>query len=111
MNISSEWVTALFTLLGTVFAGVGLKITEWWLNRASDKSKVDKELRTEYRETITDKRQDIMELKKDLESAKNQIDALESEVDQWRERYYAEVTSKMELVARLRILEERYSNE
>lgn len=109
--MSSEWITAIITLVGTVFAGAGLKLLDSWLSRSSNKQKVDSELREEYRDTITDKRKDISELKVDLEAARKQIDILEEDVVRWRERYYEEITSKMELVARLRVLEERYNNE
>lgn len=110
-EMSSEVVTAVLTLLGTVFAGVGLKVVDSWLSRSSNKAKVDSELRQEYRDTINDKRTDITELKEDLDRAKKEIDDLEEEIARWRERYYEEISARVELVARLRFLEERFKNE
>lgn len=111
IDLSGEWITALITMIGTVFAGFGLKMVDAWLSRAATKKKVDSELREEYRDTITDKRRDIAELKKDLEDAKREIDMLESEVVAWKDKYFEELNAKMEIMARLRLLEERYKDE
>lgn len=108
--MSSEVITAILTLMGTVFAGAGLKLVDSWLSRASNKQKVDNALREEYRDSIIDKRKDIQELKEDLRLAKEEVDKAEAEITVWRERYYAEVSAKMELVARLRALEGRYND-
>lgn len=110
MNISGEWVTAIITMIGTVFAGFGLKMVDAWLTRASTKQRVDSELREEYRDTITDKRKDIADLKQDIETAKHEIDRLEEEIIMWRNKYYEELTIKMELMSKLRLLEERYKD-
>lgn len=109
--MNSDLITGLFALVGTIFAGAGLKLVDSWLSRASSKHKIDSALREEYRDTISDKRKDITELKADIEAAKKEIDTLEAEVSHWRERYYEEITAKMELVARLKFLEKRYDNE
>lgn len=111
IDLSGEWVTALITMIGTVFAGFGLKMVDAWLSRAATKKKVDNELRDEYRNTIIDKRQDIVDLKQDLEDAKREIDQLEAEVVAWKEKYFEEMNAKMEIMTKLRILEGRYNNE
>lgn len=102
-----DWVTAAFTLAGTMFAGVGLKLVEKWITRASEKGKVDAELRGEYKESIQDKKADILELKVDLEKARKEIDKHEEEVIRWREKYYEEWAAKVELLNRLKTLESR----
>lgn len=109
--MSGEWITALITMIGTVFAGFGLKMVDAWLSRASTKQKVDSELREEYRDTITDKRRDIAELKTDIEGAKREIDQLEEEVIAWKDKYFNELNEKVEIMTRLRVLEERYRND
>ena len=103
----NDWMTAAFTLAGTMFAGVGLKLVERWIARASEKSKVDAELRGEYKESIQDKKADIISLKVDLERASKEIDKVEAEVISWREKYYSELEAKIELVNRLKALERR----
>lgn len=110
LNISPEWITAIITMIGTVFAGAGLKAVDSWLSKSGAKSTVDSQLREEYRDTITDKRKDIAELKQDIEGAKREIDELEEEVHRWRNKYYEELRVKMELMSRLRYLEERFEN-
>lgn len=110
-GLSDQALTAIITMIGTVFAGAGLKAVDSWLSRASTKAKVDSDLREEYRDTISDKRKDIAELKADIEAARHQIDAIEQEVILWRDKYYEELQSKMELMARLRLLEKRYNGE
>ena len=90
-----------------MFAGVGLKLVEKWITRASEKGKVDAELRGEYKATIQDKKTDIADLKKDLESARREIDKHEEEVIRWREKYYEEWAAKVELLNKLRNLESK----
>lgn len=111
VDVSTEWITALITMIGTVFAGFGLKMVDAWLSRASTKSKVDSELREEYRDTISDKRKDIAELKKDIEEAKREIDQLEEEIVLWKNKYYDELNEKMDALARLKVMEERVKHE
>ena len=108
---SPDWVVALITMVGTVFSGFALKALEAWLTKASTKQKVDSELREEYRDTITDKRKDIAELKEDIEDAQRKIDRLNEELNEWKTKYFNELGEKMDLLARLRALEERYKNE
>ena len=110
-GLSDQALTAIITMIGTIFAGAGLKAVDSWLSRASTKAKVDSDLREEYRDTISDKRKDIAELKADIEAARIQIDTIEQEVILWRDKYYEELQSKMELMARLRLLEKRYNGE
>lgn len=109
--MSSEVMTAIFTLLGTIFAGAGLKLIDSWLSRSSNRQQVDSELRGEYRETISDKRRDISELKDDITKAKIEINELEAEIDVWKERYYQELDAKTKLLAKLRGLEGKYKSE
>ena len=103
----NDWLTAAFTLAGTLFAGVGLKLVERWITRASEKSRVDAELRGEYKGMVQDKKADIIELKLDLEKARQEIDKHEEEVIRWREKYYEEWEVKVELLNKLKALESR----
>lgn len=104
----NDWLTTLAALLGTVFAGAGLKLVERWLSRSSDKAQIDKDIRGEYKDVIQDKRQDALDLKKDLEAAKAEIDALEKELSEWKDKYYKSYEEKLEVLSRLKILEERF---
>ena len=109
--MSSEWIAALITMVGTVFAGFGLKFVDAWLTKSSAKTNADVALREEYRSSITDKRQDIEELKKDIAKAKKDIDGLEAELDEWKTKYFEELGEKTELLARLRAIERRYKSD
>ena len=67
-------VTAIFSVIGAVFAGTGLKVVEKWLQKAKDKDDTATSLRNELRTELTD-------LKKELASAGDSI-------EEWREKYY-----------------------
>lgn len=67
-----EWITdpAVLALIGTLFAGAGLKFVERWLARPNIRM-TENEF---YRNQINELRE--------------RLDKVEAEVDDWRERYY-----------------------
>lgn len=64
----------LVALVGTIMGGVGLKLTEAWLNKNRVKVDDASQIRSELRLSITDLREDNKQL--------------EDKLDEWRERYY-----------------------
>lgn len=66
---------AYLTLAGTLFGGIGLKLSEKWLGRSKAREDLATNLRTELRSDNTV-----------LRAA---VDRLEEEVDEWRGKYYA----------------------
>lgn len=65
---------AWIALIGTLFGGVVLKVTEHWLGRTKSTSDDAKQIREELRSQIT--------------SQKDEIKQLEDEVNEWRSKYY-----------------------
>ena len=77
----SDYATPLIALVGTIFGGAGLKITERWLNRAKEKNDTAKQIRDELRGDIETRRQEIIDLKAE-------VDKVEKEVNEWQDKYY-----------------------
>lgn len=69
-GLSPAWIA----LIGTLFGGVVLKVTEKYLGRSKEKKDDAKEIRAELRDTVKDQRQEIKDL--------------EDEVNEWRSKYY-----------------------
>lgn len=65
---------AWIALIGTLFGGVFLKVTEAWLGRTKSAADDAKAIREELRSQIT--------------SQKDEIKHLEDEVNEWRSKYY-----------------------
>ena len=65
---------AWIALIGTLFGGVVLKVSEHWLGRNKTNSDDAKAIREELRSQIT--------------SQKEEIRQLEDEVNEWRSKYY-----------------------
>lgn len=66
---------AWIALLGAMFGGAGLKVTEAWLGK--NKVKVD------------DARVIRDELRTDMTNLRAEVQELETERDEWREKYYS----------------------
>lgn len=77
----AQYATPLIALVGTIFGGVGLKITERWLNRAKEKNDTAKQIRDELRTDMATYRQEILNLKAE-------VDKVEKEVNEWQDKYY-----------------------
>lgn len=77
----SDYATPLIALVGTIFGGAGLKITERWLNRAKEKNDTAKEIRDELRSDMASYRKEILDLKAE-------VDKVEAEVVSWQEKYF-----------------------
>lgn len=77
----SDYATPLIALVGTIFGGAGLKITERWLNRAKEKNDTAKQIRDELRTDMATYRKEITDLKTEL-------DKVEAEVNAWQDKYY-----------------------
>jgi hypothetical protein len=90
-------VTAIFSVIGAVFAGTGLKVVEKWLQKAKDKDDTATSLRNELRTELTG-------LKKELADAGDSI-------DEWRAKYYDVIEKyilvKAQLNTVLKILADR----
>lgn len=65
---------ALLALIGTLFGGVALKITEKALGRQKEKNDIASELRKELRDEVTQLRDELRKV--------------ETELDQWKVKYY-----------------------
>lgn len=76
-----DYATPLIALVGTIFGGVGLKVTERWLNRAKEKNDTAKEIRDELRTDMAAYRAEILTLKAE-------VDKVEAEVVSWQEKYF-----------------------
>lgn len=70
MALDPAWIA----LIGTVCGGVGLKVTERWLDRPKQASEDATRIRDELRLQITAQQEEIKEL--------------EAEVNKWRSDYY-----------------------
>jgi predicted nucleic acid-binding Zn-ribbon protein len=69
-DISPAWIA----LIGTVFGGVGLKLTEAWLSRSTKRDDTAHQLREELRTQVMDLR--------------TEITRLQTEADLWQAKYY-----------------------
>lgn len=67
MTIDPTWIA----MLGTVCGGVGLKISEKWLNHAKDK------------------RDDRKEFREEIKELQDRLDNVEDDLAEWRGKYYA----------------------
>jgi archaellum component FlaC len=97
MNLDGTALTAIFSVIGAIFAGTGLKIVEKWLQKTKDKDDTATNLRNELRSELT-------ALKKELADAGDSI-------DEWKAKYYDVIEKyilvKAQLNAVLKILSER----
>jgi len=69
-----EFNPALVALVGTLFGGAGLKITESFLNRSKNQNDVATQIR--------------QELRQDVQSLRDEIKDLQDELDKWKGKYY-----------------------
>jgi chromosome segregation ATPase len=81
LKFMSDYATPIIALVGTIFGGAGLKITERWLNRAKQKNDTAKEIRDELRTDMASYRKEILDLKAE-------VDKVEAEVVSWQEKYF-----------------------
>jgi len=65
---------AWIALIGTLAGGIGLKVTEHWLNRNKTATDDAKQIREELRTEIVSQREEIKRL--------------ETELEEWRTKYY-----------------------
>ena len=72
--MAAEWVIPVATMVGTIFAGVGLKVVEGLLSRAKEKDASAKGYRDELRTELT--------------AVKAERDSVEEEMIEWRRKYY-----------------------
>lgn len=70
MAVDPVWIALISTLGG----GIGLKVTEHFLNKGQEKASEASKIRDELREQIDDQREEIKHL--------------EEEVEKWRDKYY-----------------------
>lgn len=68
--IDPAWIA----LIGTLAGGIGLKVTEHWLNRSKTSTDDAKQIREELRAQVV--------------AQKAEIERLEADVDEWRNKYY-----------------------
>lgn len=88
---------AWIALIGTLFGGVVLKVTEHWLGKtktnATDAASIREELRTQ------------------ITSQKDEINSLEDEVNEWRSKYYDLRDSYIKVQTELTIALEKIKQE
>ena len=77
---------SIFALVGTIFAGVGLKLFEWLVNRKAERLRMERELHADKKADRTDQ---IVELKEELVRLRALIESYEDEMLQWREKYWS----------------------
>lgn len=92
-HLDPAWIA----LIGTLFGGVFLKLTESWLGRTKTASDDAKVIREELRSQIT--------------SQKDEIKSLEDEVNEWRSKYYDLRDSYVKVQTELTLALERIKNE
>lgn len=88
---------AWIALIGTLFGGVVLKVTEHWLGKTKSQSDDAKQIREELRTQIT--------------SQKEEIKSLEDEVNEWRSKYYDLRDSYIKVQTELQIALEKIKRE
>lgn len=81
---------AWIALIGTLFGGVVLKVTEKWLGRTKEAQTEAKGIRDELRTTVNEQKSEIKEL--------------EEEADAWRDKYYDLRDSYMKIQTELQIV-------
>lgn len=87
-------------LVGTLFGGAGLKLTEAWLGKARERSDAGAQIRDELRKEIDG-------LRAQLDKADAEEQRLEKQVEEWREKYWALREEKQTVVTELTIVMER----
>lgn len=92
-HVDPAWIA----LVGTLFGGVVLKVTEHWLGSAKAQSDDAKQIREELRSQIT--------------SQKDEIKSLEDEVNEWRSKYYDLRDSYIKVQTELTIALEKIKQE
>jgi len=85
-----ELSPGVLALIGTLFGGVALKVTESWLGRSRAKVDDAAQIRSELRAELTAKNAEIV--------------ALEAEVDKWKGLYYDIRDLKVQVETELRIV-------
>lgn len=81
---------AWVALLGTVFAGAGLKAVEAMLSRGQKKNDAAAQMRDELRK-------EGEALKAEAAKLREEIRTVEKELDQWKEKYYILLQNYLEL--------------
>lgn len=74
MDLSAFNNPAVIALIGTLFGGMGLKLTENILGRSRERNDLATQLRVELRAEVTE--------------LKNELRRVESELDDWKDKYY-----------------------
>lgn len=97
MEVLSGLDPAWIALIGTLFGGVALKVTDHWLSKAKNSSDDAKQIREELRSQIT--------------SQKEEINTLEDEVNEWRSKYYDLRDSYIKVQTELQIALEKIKRE
>lgn len=93
IHLDPAWIA----LIGTLFGGVVLKLTEHWLGRTKTAADDAKSMREELRSQIT--------------SQKEEIKSLEDEVNEWRSKYYDLRDSYIRVQTELTIALEKIKSE
>lgn len=97
MEFLSGLDPAWIALIGTLFGGVVLKVTEHWLGKTKTATDDAKAIREELRSQIT--------------SQKDEIKTLEDEVNEWRSKYYDLRDSYMKVQTELTLALEKIKSE
>lgn len=87
MGNIQDWLAPVLTLLGTIFAGVGLKLMDGLLTKAKAKDDTATAIRDELR-------QEIIQLKAEIK-------ATEAGMVEWRAKYYAVMEEVIPIKAEL----------
>lgn len=95
-----EWnnlTIPILSLLGAVFAGVGVKVVEKWLQKSKDRDDTATNLRNELRSELT--------------SLKQEMAAVEKSLDEWKAKYYdvieKYILAQAQLQAAIKILNDK----
>ena len=86
----------LFALLGTIFAGVGLKVFDFFVQKRAEKRAAAKALADA---ALAEESARIGELKEEITRIRNELDDTIKEMLEWRDKYWSlreEHLTKME---------------
>ncbi len=109
---------SIFALIGTVFAGFGLKFFDWLVNRKTEQRIREEQARKELKEDkigdLADRREQILELRTELQGLRDTVNATEAEMLQWREKYWTlreeQITTLANLTTALNKIKELTGN-
>lgn len=75
----------LFALLGTIFAGIGLKVFDFFVQKRAEKKAAVKAVQDKA-DAVESSR--VMELREEIARIRKELDEATAEMLEWREKYF-----------------------